>query len=80
MSQGAVSIDGTESALDAIELMTQKESGASVFTSLGRLVGIFTQREGFKIGNLLKRVTGHVICEFQQKGKKRREELHDHKW
>jgi CBS domain-containing protein len=33
--------------LDAIELMTQKESGARVFTSLGRLVGIFTEREVF---------------------------------
>jgi predicted transcriptional regulator len=37
----------TASVLDAIELMTQKESGASIFTSLGRLVGIFTEREVF---------------------------------
>jgi hypothetical protein len=48
--------------------MTQKESGASVFASLGRLVGIFTEREVFKIGNLLKPVTGQVICQFQPKG------------
>ena len=41
MSQEAVSIDQTASASDAIELMTQKESGASVF---GRLVGIVTKR------------------------------------
>jgi len=52
--------------------MTQKESGASVFASLGRLVGIFTEREVFKIGNLLKPVTGQVICQFQPKGEKRR--------
>ena len=43
MSQGAVSIDETESALDAIELMTQKESGASVFATLqGRSGSLLT--------------------------------------
>ena len=50
MSRGTLSSDKTASVLDAIELMTQKESGASVFTSLGRLVGIFTEREVFKNG------------------------------
>jgi hypothetical protein len=75
MSRGTLSSDKTASALDAIELMTQKESGASVFTSLGRLVEIFTEREVFKIENLLKPVTGHVICQFQPKGEKRRERI-----
>jgi hypothetical protein len=43
MSQGAVSIDETESAFDAIELMTQKESGASVFATLqGRSGSLLT--------------------------------------
>ena len=48
--------------------MTQKESGARVFASLGKLVGIITEREVFKNGNLLKPITGHVICQFQPKG------------
>ena len=49
MSRATLSSDKTASALDTIELMTQKESDASVFTSLGRPVGIFTEREVFKI-------------------------------
>jgi CBS domain-containing protein len=45
MSRGTLSSDKTASVLDGLELMTLIESGASIVTSLGRLVGIFTERE-----------------------------------